>query len=384
MKNNYLPLAFFLTLALFFTWSCSRDDDGEDYVPTPVSPVVLNPAEVPYEKLSDYHFFEGPLKDLEPVYKVLPYRPASELFTDYAHKKRFVWMPAGTSASFDGNDNSLVFPVGAVLIKNFFYDDVLPDHQTRIIETRLLIKTQEPQYNDDGSLGNSGWQLYNYIWNETQTEAFLDTEGQGVFVPLSFIEDGITRETYYKIPADTECHTCHKLNPNHAVNGEVVMPIGVKPQNLNFTYDYGNVQKNQLEKWVEEGYLDSNIPSTILSTVDYRDASKPLELRARSYIDANCAHCHRIGGHCDYANVRFNFSNTDMASFGVCMTPTFPMPEELPYVITAGDANNSELIYRLNSTDGSVMMPFIGRSLVHDEGVQLMKDWINSLDNPCE
>lgn len=94
MKRNYLLLSLLATvLASFAFYSCNSDEDEDDYVP--VSPVVLDVTQVPYPKLSDYKFFEGDLKDLVPAYKVLPYKPASELFTDYAHKKRFVWMPPG-------------------------------------------------------------------------------------------------------------------------------------------------------------------------------------------------------------------------------------------------------------------------------------------------
>lgn len=382
MKKNYLLLCFVaIILGAGIFISCNHDDNEDEYLP--VSPVVLDVTQVPYAKLSDYHFFDGgELKELSPSYKVLPYRPASELFTDYAHKKRFVWMPQGTKATFNGNDNTLEFPVGAVLIKNFYYDDVLPDHTTKIIETRILIKKREPQYNDDGDEINSGWEPYVYIWNDAQTEAFLDTEQQGVFVPVSFMHNGQQKDAFYKIPADTECRTCHKINLNETLNGEIVIPVGVKPQNLNYVYDYGTSQRNQLEKWVAEGYLENNIPATISSTVDYNDTSKPLELRARSYMDINCAHCHRQGGHCDYVNVRFNFSNSDPETVGICATPLFNV-DNLPYVINAGNAANSEIIHRISSTDGSVMMPFIGRSIVHEEGVQLMTDWINSMQNHC-
>ncbi|RYG45410.1 MAG: hypothetical protein EOO01_17850, partial [Chitinophagaceae bacterium] len=273
MKNKYLLIAFTILFAATLITSSCNNDEGDEYVP--VSPVILNPADVPYAKLSDYHFFEGDLKNLTPAYKVLPYKPASELFSDYAHKKRFVWMPSGTMATFDGNENTLEFPVGAVLIKNFYFENVAPSNATRLIETRILIKTHEPELNQDGTLGDSGWQPYNYIWNEEQTEAYLDTQGEGIFVPLTFTESGVTRDIYYKVPAATECRTCHKLNPDHAVNGEIVVPIGTKPQNLNYTFDYGTSQANQLEKWVAEGYLENNIPANILSTVDYKDTSQP-------------------------------------------------------------------------------------------------------------
>lgn len=382
MKKHYLlPSLFVLLLATFAFFSCNHDENEDEYLP--VSPVVLDVTQVPYPKLSDYKFFEGEIKNLEPAYKVLPYKPASELFTDYAHKKRFVWMPAGAKATYNGDDNVLEFPVGAVLIKNFYYDELLPSHEKRIIETRLLIKQSETTYDTDGNPTSSGWHAYDYIWNEEQTEAFLDVEGNGSFVPLSFVENGQTKEAFYKIPSASECRTCHKINVNQTLNGEIMIPIGVKPQNLNNVFDYGTSQRNQLQKWVAEGYLESNIPSEIVSTVDYKDASQPLELRVRSYLDINCAHCHRVGGHCDYTNMRFNFSNSDLGQLGVCMTPQFNV-EGLPFVLNAGDANNSELIYRINSTDGSVMMPFIGRSVVHEEAVALLSEWVNSLDQTCD
>ncbi|HEY0045613.1 MAG TPA: hypothetical protein VGB44_02775 [Flavobacterium sp.] len=373
MKKIILLLLVFLNIVFV---GCS-DNEGDDDVYVPISPVVLDVTQVPYQKLSDYKFFVGALKNQEPALKVLPYRPASELFSDYAHKKRFVWMPAGTKATHNGPDNTLEFPIGAALIKTFYYDDVLPALTTKIIETRLLIKIQE------STPTNSGWKTINYIWNEEQTEAYLDTEGEGIFVPIEWMENGVQKSTTYKVPAFTECATCHKLNPNHTTNGEVTIPIGPKPQNLNHDFNYGGVAQNQLQKWIDEGYLEDNLPANISSTVDWRDTSKTLELRARSYIDINCAHCHRDGAHCDYVAMRFNFSNTDLSTFGVCMIPSQNI-EDKPHVISAGSANDSELMVRISSTDQSVMMPIIGRTVVHEEGVALMNEWINSLNGHCE
>ena len=114
MKKQY-----FLTLLLLlvFTFqSCSNQDDN--YIP--ISHVEVDLTLVPYPKLSDYHFFEGDLKDLNPALNVLPYEPASALFTDYAHKKRFLWMPVGVKATYDTDNKILIFPVGTVLIKNFY------------------------------------------------------------------------------------------------------------------------------------------------------------------------------------------------------------------------------------------------------------------------
>lgn len=374
MLKNYLLLFCFV---LLFS-ACSQEESG--YVTLDAaknggsvsSPVKFDLTQVPFPKLSDYHFFVGELKNQTPAYAVLPYQPASSLFSDYAHKKRFVWLPKNTKASFNGAENVLEFPVGAVLIKTFYYDNVQPANTTKIIETRLLIRKAD------------GWKLYDYIWNEQQTEAYLDTDGNGVFVPVIWIENGSTKSTTYKIPSQTECVTCHKININQTANGEKETPIGPKPQNLNTLYNYGTTTKNQLEKWKQMGYINNTLPalSSIYSTVDWRDTSKPLALRARSYIDMNCAHCHRVGGHCDYVPQRFDFSNTNNYTLGVCLTPLFQVPDH-PYVVNAGNADQSELVYRIDTNEGSEMMPIIGRTLIHDEGVQLIKDWINSLDPTC-
>ncbi len=374
MLKNYLLLFCFV---LLFS-ACSQEESG--YVTLDAaknggsvsSPVKFDLTQVPFPKLSDYHFFVGELKNQTPAYAVLPYQPASSLFSDYAHKKRFVWLPKNTKASFNGAENVLEFPVGAVLIKTFYYDNVQPANTTKIIETRLLIRKAD------------GWKLYDYIWNEQQTEAYLDTDGNGVFVPVTWIENGSTKSTTYKIPSQTECVTCHKINPTQSANGEKETPIGPKPQNLNTLYNYGTTTKNQLERWKQMGYINNTLPalSSIYSTVDWRDTSKPLALRARSYIDMNCAHCHRVGGHCDYVPQRFDFSNTNNYTLGVCLTPLFQVPDH-PYVVNAGNADQSELVYRIDTNEGSEMMPIIGRTLIHDEGVQLIKDWINSLDPTC-
>ncbi len=387
MKQKYLLIT--LLLLTFGLQSCSNEDDqyldisGENYDKSGNviidAPIKIDLTQVPLAKLSDYRFFIGPLKDLRPGYRVVPYKPSSDLFSDYAHKKRFVWMPKGTSATYNGDDNVLEFPVGAVLIKTFYYDHVQPADVTQIIETRILIKIAAATPSD------SGWKAYDYVWNEAQTEAFLDTEGNGIFVPITFTENNVTRSIDYKIPAATECATCHKLNPTQSENGELMIPIGPKPQNLNTLFNYKGSTQNQLQHWRAVGYIDNTLPpiASIYSTVDWSDTTKSLELRARSYIDINCAHCHRLGGHCDYVPMRFNFSNTNMNDFGLCMVPTAQI-EDGPFVINGGRSDQSELIIRISSVEESVRMPIIGRNVVHEEGVQLIKDWIDSIPTSCE
>src|SRR6478672_10299519 len=135
MKKSYLLFFSILLVSASFVSCSSGGDDYEE-----VSPVSIDLSLVPYQKLSEYKFFEGEMKNLEPALHVLPFEPASSLFSDYAHKKRFVWMPPGKKATFDATNKALELPVGAVLIKTFFYENVqniTPVGGTRIIETRL-------------------------------------------------------------------------------------------------------------------------------------------------------------------------------------------------------------------------------------------------------
>jgi uncharacterized repeat protein (TIGR03806 family) len=371
MKKNYF---FFFIAFITIILSCSKNDDESEYVP--VSPVTVDLSQVPYPKLSDYNFFEGELKNLIPSLNVLPYEPASALFSDYAHKKRFVWMPIGSKATFNGDINSLELPVGAVLIKNFYYDNVQPANTSKIVETRLMIRK------------SSGWIFADYVWNEEQTEAFFDLNGSTVAINWKNGNNEL-KSVDYRIPNEVQCITCHKARAT--VNGEsvtVFTPIGIKPQNLNFNYNYGTETKNQLLKWREQGYLESdfNLPSPENTTINYEDTSKSVELRARSYVDINCSHCHQNDRHCDYRPMRFAFyetgnPSTGLTNMGVCVNTSDvqDFPTNLDKIVTPQDIEKSMMFYRMNTTNESYRMPLHGRTLIHTEGVLLMKNWINSL-----
>jgi len=359
MKKLYLLKRCFLLVLIGVLSSCGKDDGYEQ-----ISPVEVDLSTVPYQKLSEYKFFEGEMKNLEPAYKVLPYDLNSSLFTDYAHKKRFVWMPAGSRATYSADGEVLNFPAGAVLIKNFYYENVLPDNTTRIIETRLMIRKGD------------GWIFADYVWNTEQTEAYLDMDGS--YTQISWVQGAETKTTSYRIPSELECLTCHKTS------GSTASLIGPKPQNLNRDYLYEQGSQNQLNRWIQEGYLDDNLPSDIVSTVDWTDTSKPLELRVRSYIDINCAHCHREGSHCDYRSMRFAFSETGQPqNLGICVPPDEVVNSSLTYIIAKKNALRSVVTYRMKSVNSNERMPLLGRTIVHQEAVDMITQWINTMETPC-
>ena len=95
---------------------------------------------VPYNKLSDYSFFSGNMNELNPGQGVYSYDLTSSLFSDYAAKERFIYLPEGTNMEYQGDFNVLNFPIGTIIIKNFiYYTDIRDKSLGRtIIETRLL------------------------------------------------------------------------------------------------------------------------------------------------------------------------------------------------------------------------------------------------------
>jgi len=359
----------FLAVILMATSiGCSGSDDrpagsndDEPYVPIPVYPTV-DLAAVPYATLSEYTFFKDTLKDLKPSDGVLPYDLNSGLFTDHASKKRFVWMPEGVKANYVADDKTLDFPVGTCLIKNFYYEQAGTDNTPKIIETRLMIMKQD------------GWVFASYIWNDDQTEATLNDVP--VQKAVSFTHEGQHYDINYQIPSPSQCIACHRKDGAPTA-------IGPKPQNLFKNYAYADGSMNQLAKWSQHGFLQ-NAPGTVTATVDWKDVSNPIDLRVRSYVDINCAHCHSTGGPCDYTPMNLAFSATsDPVNLGVCVVPQDAGSANLPYIVAGRNFTNSLMPFRMSSLSQSEMMPNTGRTIVDEKAVMMIKDWINGMSESC-
>lgn len=363
----YTPNSDFVGNDSFQYTICDRNDNcGVGTVNVTVnetSPVNFNLENIPFNTLSEYNFYNGDLKDLDPVFGVLLYNLNSTLFTDYASKKRFVWMPDGTKANYNSDFTPLDFPVGSVLIKNFYYNNVLPNNDTRIIETRLMYLTDQ------------GWDFAEYVWNDDQTEATFTTNGS--FTNVEWLQEGNSNNVTYRIPSRNECFSCHN---KFGAPG----PIGPKPQNLNREVNYEDGVANQLQKWIDVGYLENNLPSSIVSTVKWDDESLDLNLRLRSYLDINCAHCHSAESYCEYRPMRFAFNdNEDDTNKGVCVEPDTQIIGT-SFIIEPKNIENSVLRFRVSSIEEENRMPLLGRTLKHKEGVQLIDEWINSLEGECQ
>jgi uncharacterized repeat protein (TIGR03806 family) len=323
-------------------------------------------SQIPFKNLSDYGFFKGVVTELEPNEGVLIYEPASSLFTDYAWKSRFIWMPQDVSAKINIDvEGTLDFPDHTILIKNFYYpmDFSQPNGIKRLIETRLMFKQ------------NGEWEAFPYIWKDDQTDAEYKVVGGEKTVNWTNHE-GKELVINYLIPNKNQCKSCHNAN-------EEMVPIGVKAKHLNHEISFPDGTFNQLVKWSSRGILEGfQHTEAYPKMVNYLNKEEKLDLRAKAYLDINCAHCHRAEGPASTSGLFLTYEENDPLKIGIFKTPVAAGfgAGSFKYAIVPGKADESILTYRMETNIVGAAMPEIGRVTTHHEGLTLIKDWINSME----
>ena len=316
-------------------------------------------ADSPPKFLSDYGFFEN-TKDQITVPGVLPYELITSLFSDYADKHRFLYIPEGKIADYEEN-SVFNFPIGSVLIKTFSYESSSNQISSRhLIETRLLIRK------------DSGWDTLTYVWDSEGEEATLVLAGKTV--PAKYLsKEGEQLDIRYRVPNKNQCKECHLEN-------DIIVPIGPKPRNLDRDYNYYEGAMNQLEKWMAVKFIKS-YPENINTVVDFMDNTKPINQRARAYLDINCGHCHSPEGSASNSGLYLNYLENRDKQLGIFKGPvaTGRGSGGLDYSIVPGHPNESILLYRMISDAPDIMMPESGRSVMHKEGVDVIYHWIKEL-----
>ena len=307
--------------------------------------------------LSEYGFFKD-LKNQIPADDVHPYSLKSALFSDETDKLRFVFVPKGKKVGYVKN-KVFVFPIGSVLIKTFAYLNNNGPLEAELLETRLLINT------------NDGWQAISYVWSEDQTDAKRAIAG--ATIPTKFVNSsGEIINIRYRAPNQNQCKECHQLK-------KVMTPIGPKARNMDKLVQYETGEMNQLVYWAALGWINKNLGSSSIS--NYADLNAVLEDRARAYLDINCGHCHIPGGSADTTGLYLNYTEQGKERIGIYKKPVAAgrASGNLKYSIVPGRPNDSILLYRMKSLDPGIMMPESGRALSDEIGIKLISDWIDTL-----
>jgi glucose/arabinose dehydrogenase len=406
------------------------DDKGGLYRLVPQSAVAADVTAFP-RKLSETGLFAD-ISRHQMVPGAVPFEPAAPQWSDGTHDTRFLVLPPTTNQAGETvpakisvtNERGWNFPDGTVLVKSLALDGVDGDPATRRwVETQVMLKEQ------------GEWAGYSYEWNDDQTDAVLvDAEGKDrEFAIAAETPGGQTRRWRY--PSRSECMVCHSRASNYV--------LGLSTVQLNHDFDYGAVlgaghaSDNQLRTLEHLGLLDVNwwahgvsmlrgravaagvdpkkqdqlwawigrqvgsndpdkssyggrrssllpIPPTSMNRlVDPYDPAQPLEARARSYLQANCACCHVPAGG---GNAQIDLEyRTTYATRGLDVMKavgekplhaSFDLPDAR--LIAPGAPERSVLFARI-SRRGPSQMPQLGTDLVDERAVALLREWIESL-----
>lgn len=366
-----------LALAMLCVTACGQE------AARPVFHASGNP-----QHLSDWNVLISDQQALELVGNTAAYDLATPLFSDYALKLRTITLPDGTAATYRP-DRVFDFPIGTIITKTFYYAKpaeaknakavmkaspaALTDNKMflsglRLIETRILARRE------------NGWIALPYVWDDEQMDASLKRTGS--IIPLSLIDGtGDIQEFTYLTPNQNQCAGCHATNNTT----RAIEPIGPKARHLNKKSSFVDAF-NQLDHWIATGMLvgDFSGVKDFPKNADWSDQSASLDARARAYLDANCSHCHNPTGPADTSGLNLEPDAAGPA-LGLCKNPIAAGAGSGGHRvdIDPGNPDGSIFIYRMESTDPGAMMPEVGRALIHQEGVALIREWIDKMDGTC-
>ncbi len=310
-------------------------------------------------RLSESGLFAS-ITDLTPAAGVIPYSINAEPWADHALAERLVAVPNDLSIQIEGE--VWKFPKNSVLVKTLSLEMQRGDPATRRrVETQIL--------HYDGSQ----WMPYAYRWNEEQSDAVL-VKTEGAECAFEIVDPGAVggkRTQVWRFCGRAECQRCH-----NAWSGPVLAFNW--PQ---LAKDHGDAggKASQLELFARLNLIDKPLDPTIAKPlVDPLDESASLDDRARAYLHANCAHCHRMhaGGavlshmHFDLPLDKTNMvaARPSQGTFGI----------HAAEVISPGDPCRSVLLYRMAKT-GNGRMPHIGSTEVDRAGVDLIHHWLKQM-----
>ncbi|MCC7084829.1 MAG: PQQ-dependent sugar dehydrogenase [Pirellulales bacterium] len=343
----------------------------------------LQPSQSLPKWLSQTGIFED-LKTMKLAAGFVPFEVNSPLWSDRALKYRWIGLPAGKKITGD-IEGPWTFPIGTIFVKHFelpldeshggrsktegasLQVDSEQQANLRRLETRLLVRDAK-----------GGYYGAAYRWNADKTDAKL----------LNFSETeeihtcdahGEKQTQSWLYPGRFECMICH--------NPQTDLVLGFSSKQLNRDVTIEGCRTNQLQRFVDGGMFESQVKAHAIGKLPrlaaLDDPHATIEHKVRSYLDSNCSYCHRPGRYAGRWDGRFERPLAkqrivdETAIFFAFIDPDAK-------VVKSGDPDDSYLLRRMNSTVPHMRMPPIARSVVHDDAVKVVKQWIASLPPSTE
>ncbi|MGQ0621296.1 MAG: PQQ-dependent sugar dehydrogenase [Panacagrimonas sp.] len=298
---------------------------------------------------------------LTPNPGLIEYAVNATFWSDGTLKKRWIGLDGTSRITFSAN-GAWAWPRKAVVVKHFEID--LANTTRKRLETRVLFN------------GSTGWRGYTYRWNAAETDADLLPDSR-TSVELNVADSGSpgsVRQQTYVFPSRRDCQECHT-----SVAGTILGAGNTGQMNRSFVYRNG-VTDNQLRSFNHIDLFTQDIGSAGQYGVltDPTNSAATLANRARAYLQTNCAQCHQPGGptpvsldlRASATQAQLNAINVRPNAGGLGLSDAF--------IIAAGSKERSVLWERMRRLDSN-RMPLIGSNVVDGAGVELVGQWIDSL-----
>ncbi len=323
----------------------------------PRLPLSLDPNSWP-KRLSEVGAFAD-LAAMTPAPGFVPFAVNSPLWSDGAAKRRWIALPGGATIEFRPT-GEWRFPRGTVFVKHF--EMPREGAPPRRLETRITVA-------DGSGLGAAA----TYRWGEDGRDADLLADGRDEAIATS--SDASRRQTW-SYPSRDDCLKCHTRAAGFV--------LGPSARQLNgpFRYPTTGIEDHQIRSWSAQGMFSRAVPDEEIPKLarlsPISDESATVEHRIRSYLDSNCANCHRPGANIPAAfDARWDCPEADRKILDA-RTVSDGLGIANPRVVAPGDVSRSMIHQRIIQTE-RYKMPPVGRNVVDRGAADLLAGWIAGL-----
>jgi mono/diheme cytochrome c family protein len=281
----------------------------------------------------------------------LAFAPQYPLWSDGAIKRRWIYLPPGTSIDAT-NPDAWEFPRGTKFWKEFAHGHPI---ETRFIE-RL----------NDGS-----WRYATYVWNAQGTDAELASP-KGMAI-------AVAGKGRYDVPAEDDCRACHEGNAI-PVLGFSALQLSPDRDPLAPHAEVARAEHVDLRTLLARGLL-KNLPQSYIEHAPRIDAATPTARAVLGYLHGNCGHCHNNIG--SLAPLELSLAQSQSSRSADALRTLIGessrfRTHDVDQRVAPGRAASSALVVRMRSRNPLSQMPPIGTSVIDVEALALIERWINN------